>query len=72
MKTLASIQQQILDVDKMIARLTEVSRHTPKPSVFAQIRSLEKEQKKLRSDFDKAAQHADHDETDTLSPIRRG
>lgn len=61
MTTLSSIQKQLLDVDEILARLADLSLQSPKPSVFAQIRSLEKEQRKLRSEFDLEAQREETD-----------
>jgi hypothetical protein len=61
MNTLTTIQHQILEVDDLLARLRESAIAQPRHSVLAQIRSLEKEQKRLRSDFDVVAQREEQD-----------
>lgn len=55
MSTLTAIQKQLLEMDGIIARLRTSARTSARPSVFAQIKSLEKEQRRLRSEFEFAA-----------------
>lgn len=61
MSNLVAIQKQILEVDEMLARLQGASREKPRLSVLTQIRALEKEHKKLITEFDAAAQREEQD-----------
>jgi hypothetical protein len=58
MSVLATIQEQLQHVDELIAQLERSAADNPRPSILANIRSLEKERRGLQLDFDKAAARA--------------
>jgi hypothetical protein len=58
MSVLATIQEELQHVDELIAQLERRAAENSKPSIFANIRSLEKERRGLQLDFDKAAANA--------------
>jgi hypothetical protein len=55
MSVLATIQEELQHVDELIAQLERSAAESSRPSIFANIRSLEKERRNLQLDFDKAA-----------------
>lgn len=61
MSVLATIQEELQHVDELIAQLERSAAENAKASIFANIRSLEKERRGLQSDFDKAAAKANVD-----------
>lgn len=61
MSVLATIQEELQHVDELIAQLERTAANNSKPSIFANIRSLEKERRSLQLDFDKAAARANVD-----------
>lgn len=61
MSVLATIQEELQHVDELIAQLERQAAGDARPSVFANIRSLEKERRSLQVDFDKAAAQANVD-----------
>jgi hypothetical protein len=58
MSVLATIQEELQHVDELIAQLERSAAENAKPSIFANIRSLEKERRTLQIDFDRAAANA--------------
>jgi hypothetical protein len=58
MSVLATIQEELQHVDELIAQLERSAAETARPSIFANIRSLEKERRNLQLDFDRAAASA--------------
>jgi hypothetical protein len=58
MSVLATIQEELQHVDELVAQLERRAAEDPKPSIFANIRSLEKERRNLQIDFDRAAASA--------------
>lgn len=63
MSKVATIQEQLLRVDDLIAQLERDTFHVPnpKPSLLANIRALEKERRNLQSEFETAAAQAELD-----------
>lgn len=61
MSVLATIQEELQHVDELIAQLERSAAENQKPSIFANIRSLEKERRNLQIDFDRAAANANVD-----------
>lgn len=61
MSTLLAIQKQILEVDELLARLNSDAKTHPRMSVLTQIKALEKEHRKLRTEFDAVAKQEEQD-----------
>lgn len=61
MSVLTSIQDQLRHVDELIAHFEHTAIETPRPSIAANIRALEKERRNLQSDFDRAALESEID-----------
>jgi hypothetical protein len=61
MSLLASIQEQLQHVDELVANLEKTTILHPRPSLAANIRSLEKERRVLQEEFDRAAMEAEVD-----------
>src|SRR5580704_5213128 len=55
MSLIATIQERVLETDEVIAQLERRATRDPRPSILANIRSMEKERLKLRIEFDRAA-----------------
>jgi hypothetical protein len=58
---MTEVQKKIQQVDEMISGLRKVALASPRPSVFANIRALEKEQKFLQQEFEHFAYFQEED-----------
>ncbi len=61
MNVLVSIQEQLQQVDELIAHLEHTAVTAPRPSLAANLRALEKERKNLQLEFEQAAAAAEVD-----------
>lgn len=62
MSLLATVQEQLLEVDELIAKLEQslATSAEPRPSTTANIRALEKERRTLQQEFLRAAALPSH------------
>lgn len=53
MSVLTTMQEQLQQINELIAQLKRKATESPRPSIFANIRSLEKEHRNLQRNLDK-------------------